>query len=314
MRLALAAATLVAAAAFAKELLPESGPLPPNTMQRLLVVDATAVGKRLVAVGDRGYIATSDDNGASWKRAKAPAAPLLASVRFLDDKRGWAVGHDSIILATTDGGETWVKQFSAVEEQRPLLGVHFLDAKRGFAVGAYGAFYETSDGGAKWTARKILADDKHLNAILDAGKGTLVIFGEAGTILRSTDAGATWQAVPAPYKGSYFGGVVAKDGSLVAFGLRGRIYRSTDAGKTWTQVPSVSEFTLMNGTLLADGTIVLTGSAGTVLASKDNGQAFTAVPSGRRGVIAKALPGAPGALLLMGDAGVRELRVGAMVP
>jgi photosystem II stability/assembly factor-like uncharacterized protein len=305
MRLAIAVATLVAAAAFAKEFLPESGPLPRNTMQRLLVVDATLAGKRLVAVGDRGYIVTSDDNGASWKRAMAPAAPLLTAVTFIDDKHGWAVGHDAMILATADGGETWTKQFSAVEEQRPLLGIHFLDAKHGYAVGAYGAFYETTDGGAKWTARKILADDKHLNAIIEAGKDTLVIFGEAGTLLRSTDAGATWQPVPAPYKGSFFGGVMAKDGAIVAFGLRGRIYRSTDAGKSWTQVPSVSEFTLMNGTLMPDGAIVLAGAAGTLLSSRDNGQSFTAIPSGRRGAISKALPG-PGTILLMTDAGVRE--------
>lgn len=311
MRLAIAAATLVAAAAFATEFLPESGTLPRNTMQRLLIVDATHAGKRVVAVGDRGYIVTTDDNGATWKRAKSPAAPLLTAVRFIDEKQGWAVGHDSMILVTSDGGESWTKQFSAVEEQRPLLGVHFLDAKRGYAVGAYGAFYETVDGGAKWTARKILADDKHLNAIVAAGKDTLVIFGEAGTILRSTDAGATWQPVPSPYKGSFFGGVVAKDGALVAFGLRGRIYRSTDEGRSFTQVPSVSEFTLMNGTLLPDGTVMLTGAAGTVLASRDNGQAFSAVPSGRRGVIAKAVPGAADAVLLMGDSGVRELRPAA---
>jgi photosystem II stability/assembly factor-like uncharacterized protein len=312
MRLAIAAATLVAAAALAKDFLPEAGPLPRNTTQRLLVVDAVQAGKRIVAVGDRGYIVTSDDNGATWKRAKAPAAPLLTSVRFIDDKRGWAVGHDSIILATADGGETWTKQFAAVEEQRPLLGVHFLDAKRGYAVGAYGAFYETSDGGTKWTARKVLSDDKHLNAIVDAGKGTLVIFGEAGTLLRSTDAGATWQPVVSPYKGSFFGGVVAKDGSLVTFGLRGRIYRSADAGKTWTQIPSGTEFTLMNGSLLADGSVVLTGAAGTVLVSRDNGQTFSAVASGRRGVIAKAIPGNAGAILLMGDSGVRELTPAAV--
>jgi len=87
MRLAIAAATLVAAAAFATEFLPEAGPLPPTTMQRLLVVDAARAGNRLVAVGDRGYIVTSDDNGATWKRAKVPASPLLTSVRFIDDKR-----------------------------------------------------------------------------------------------------------------------------------------------------------------------------------------------------------------------------------
>ena len=309
LALALAAATLLAAVD-AKEILPESGPVSINTMQRLLIVDAASVGTRVIAVGDRGWIALSDDRGASWKRAKSPAAPLLTAVDFIDDKRGWAVGHDAMMLATTDGGETWTKQFSGPLDQGPLLDVHFVDAKRGFAVGAYGTFYETSDGGAKWAARKVVADDKHLNAIVDAGKGNLIVLGEAGTILRSGDAGATWQPVASPYKGSFFGGTTTRDGVVLAFGLRGRIYRSTDAGKTWTQVPNASEASLMSASVLADGAIALTGAAGTLLVSRDNGETFAPLASGRRGVISKALAGAPGVILLLGESGVHELRAG----
>ena len=309
LALAIAAATLLTAVD-AKEVLPESGPVSINTMQRLLIVDAASVGTRVVAVGDRGWIALSDDRGASWKRAKSPAAPLLTAVDFIDDKRGWAVGHDAMILATADGGETWTKQFSGPLDQGPLLDVHFVDAKRGFAVGAYGTFYETSDGGAKWAARKVVVDDKHLNAIVDAGKGNLIVLGEAGTILRSGDAGATWQPVASPYKGSFFGGTTTRDGAVLAFGLRGRIYRSTDGGKTWTQVANASEASLMSASVLADGAIALTGAAGTLLVSRDNGETFTPLASGRRGVISKALAGAPGVILLLGESGVHELRAG----
>ena len=42
-------------------------------MERLLLVDATHQGSRVVAVGDRGYIVLSDDNGKTWRRAKSPA-------------------------------------------------------------------------------------------------------------------------------------------------------------------------------------------------------------------------------------------------
>jgi photosystem II stability/assembly factor-like uncharacterized protein len=310
LAIAAIAATLAAATARTADILPESGAVPAHTMRRLLIADAAVAGNRLVAVGDRGWIVLSDDRGASWKRAKSPAAPLLTAVDFIDDKRGWAVGHDAMILATADGGETWTKQFSGPLEQGPLLDVHFVDAKRGFAVGAYGTFYETSDGGAQWALRKVVADDKHLNAIVDAGKGNLVVLGEAGTILRSGDSGATWQPVASPYKGSFFGGATTRDGAVLAFGLRGRIYRSTDAGKTWTQVANASEASLMNASVLADGAIALTGAAGTLLVSRDNGQTFTPLPSGRRGVISKALAGAPGVILLLGEAGVHELRAG----
>ena len=72
----------------------DPGELRKVTMERLLLADATRVGNRVIAVGDRGYIVYSDDNGATWKRAKSPAAPRLTSVDFVDSKHGWAVGQE----------------------------------------------------------------------------------------------------------------------------------------------------------------------------------------------------------------------------
>ncbi len=303
----LTAATLVAAVAFAKEILPASGPLWATTMQRLLLVDAARLGNRIVAVGDRGYIAYSDDNGANWTRAKAPSAPLLTAVEFIDAKTGWAVGHDSVILGTLDGGETWTQQFAAASEQRPLLDVLFLSKTDGFAVGAYGAFYETSDGGKTWNARKILEEDKHLNAILRVADGKLLILGEAGAILVSADNGKTWSAVASPYKGSLFGGIVADDGAVVAFGLRGRIYRSTDSGKTWKQIDNASVATLMGGAKLPGGALVIAGGSGVVLVSRDHGQSFVPLATGTTRAFAKAVLGAPNEVLLLGEAGARSV-------
>jgi photosystem II stability/assembly factor-like uncharacterized protein len=287
--------------------LPASGPLAKVTMQRLLLTDAARIGNRVVAVGDHGYIVYSDDNGTSWKRAKAPLAPLLTSVTFADMKNGWAVGHDSVILASADAGENWAQQFSAPSEQRPLLDVLFLDKDNGFAVGAYGAFYETADSGKTWSPRKILNDDKHLNAIVRAGEGKLLILGEAGTILASGDNAKTWTAVPPPYKGSLFGAVVADDGAIVSFGMRGRIFRSGDSGKTWKQIDNASVASLMGGSKLPDGALVIAGAAGMVLVSRDNGQSFVPLPTGSTKAYAKALLGAPNAVLLLGEAGARDV-------
>jgi photosystem II stability/assembly factor-like uncharacterized protein len=292
--------------AAAADLLPQSGPLPKVTMERLLLIDAAHMGSRVVAVGDRGYIVLSDDNGGTWRRAKSPAAPLLTAVEFVDAKHGWAVGHDSVILATVDGGESWTEQFSAPAEQRPLLDVLFIDTQRGFAIGAYAAFYETTDGGKSWNPRKVIEDDKHLNAFVRLPEGRLIILGEAGTILASQDAGATWTVVPSPYKGSLFGGLVADDGAVVAFGLRGRIFRSTDAGKTWMAVDNASVATLMGGSKLPDGTLVIAGNGGTVLVSRDNGQSFVPLATGSTKAFSKALLGPPNAVILIGETGARE--------
>jgi photosystem II stability/assembly factor-like uncharacterized protein len=296
------------------EVLPASGPVSATTMQRLLLLDAERFGNRIVAVGDRGYIVLSDDHGAHWRRAKAPNAPLLTAIDFLDDQLGIVVGHDSVILASRDGGETWTQQFSAPAEQRPLLDVVFVKKDFAVAVGAYGAYYESVDSGKTWKSRKITADDKHFNAILELGEGSLLILGEAGTILSTNDWGKTWTPMPSPYKGSFFGALVTDDGAVVAFGMRGRIYRSTDKGKTWKQVDNPSTATLIGGEKLPDGALVLAGSAGTALVSRDQGRSFVPIKTGTTKGFAKPLLGAPNALLLLGEAGAREVPLASAKP
>ena len=291
----------------ALDVLPSSGALRANTMQRLLLVDAERFANRIVAVGDRGYVVITDDRGATWRRAKTPPAPLLTAVDFLDDQLAIAVGHDSVILSSADGGENWTQRFSAPADGRPLLDVLFVKKDFAVAVGAYGAYYESIDAGSTWTARKIIADDKHFNVILELGQGNLLILGEAGTILTSTDWGKSWSPVPSPYKGSFFGAVVTDDGAVVAFGMRGRIYRSADKGKTWKQVDNPSTATLIGAEKLPDGAVVIAGSAGTALVSRDNGQSFVPIKTGTTKAFAKPVFGAENTVLLLGEGGAREV-------
>jgi len=296
------------------DVLPASGPVSATTMQRLLLLDAERFGNRIVAVGDRGYIVLTDDHGAHWRRAKAPSAPLLTAIDFLDDQLGIVVGHDSVILASRDGGETWTQQFSAPAEQRPLLDVLFVKKDFAIAVGAYGAYYESVDAGRTWKGRKISADDKHFNAILELGQGSLLILGEAGTILSSTDWGKSWSPMASPYKGSFFGALVTDDGAVVAFGMRGRIYRSIDKGKTWKQVDNPSTATLIGGEKLPDGAIVLAGSAGTALVSRDQGRSFVPIRTGTTKAFAKPIVGTDNSLLLLGEGGAREVPLTIVKP
>ena len=330
-----------------------SGPMSAQTMSRLLLTDGARVGNRVVAVGDRGYIVYSDNNGGSWQRALTPPnTPLLTAVYFLDAKTGWAVGHDSTILASTDQGATWLKSFSAADQQKPFMDVTFIDADTGFAVGAYGAFYATIDGGKTWASRKLFDtakavtlpiaakpgkyqskgngkpndgemddkaagkegdDDKHINAIAKLGDNKLFVAGEAGMLARSDDRGKTWVKIASPYKGSFFGVIQAQDDAVLIFGLRGRIYRSTDATlNNWKLIKNKSVASLMGATRLSDGALVLVGLSGTVLVSRDNGESFTPLPVGSTKALAAPLPGAPNALLLIGEAGVRETALSAV--
>lgn len=295
-------------------ILPAAGPLSKQTMSRLLLNDAARIGNRVVAVGDRGYIVVSDSNGENWERAKTPAnLPMLTALYFSDAKTGWAVGHDAVILKTTDEGSSWTQAFAAATEQKPLMDIIFTDANTGFAVGAYGAFYETIDGGKSWNSRKVSEEDKHLNAIIKTGEGKLLIVGEAGTLLRSDDVGKSWSKLESPYKGSYFGAIQAADGAVIIYGLRGRIFISTDASlKSWNAVENKSTASVMGSTRLPDGALVLTGLAGTALISRDNGRSFAALTTGSTKGISVPLLGAPNAILLFGETGARDILTSAL--
>lgn len=279
-----------------------------------LMIDVVHAGKRLVAVGDRGHILYSDDQGATWAQAKVPTRQLLTAVFFVDDKHGWAVGHDAQILASTDGGATWTQQYQDLKREAPLLDVWFKDASHGLAVGAYGALLETNDGGNTWedvSDRLDNEDQFHLNAIAVIKDSGLFIVGEQGSMFRSSDDGQTWEKLEGPYEGSLFGVIgTAQPQTLLAYGLRGNLYRSTDFGSNWEQVEleaarGALEFGLSGATLLEDGSLVVVGNGGSVVVSHDDGQTFSVFNRPDRISLSAVTAAGNGNLILAGQGGVR---------
>jgi photosystem II stability/assembly factor-like uncharacterized protein len=117
---------------------------------------ASAGSSHLWAVGQAdsndtisAVIVATRDGGATWKAQDASDAGTrggLISVAFADAERGWAVGAGHwdestntirpVILATSDGGETWKEQdASAGGSAGWVNAVCFFDAARGWAVG-----------------------------------------------------------------------------------------------------------------------------------------------------------------------------------
>lgn len=161
-------------------------------------------------------------------------SPLM-DVWFQDAALGWAVGAFGTLLATDDGGQSWINQAGGIENP----------------------------------------DEFHLNAVTGDSQGRVFIAGEGGVMYRSLDAGRSWEALDAFYQGSWFGTVYsAPHRALLVFGLRGNAYRSEDFGDSWQAVDGAGEISLAGGAAGAHGEIVLVGSAGTVLRSADGGQSF----------------------------------------
>lgn len=241
---------------------------------RSLLLDVTLAGDRAVAVGERGHVLLSDDYGRSWRQVKTPTRTTLTAVHFADRQNGWAVGHENVILATRDRGESWVQQYPPGNIEERFLDVHFMNSRDGLAVGAYGWAHLTGNGGETWEQVEISLDQMHLNRISRGPDGRLFIAVEGGELLTSGDGGDSWESLPSPYDGSLFGVLPLGPRTLLTYGLRGNVFRSTDTGRNWEQVQTPILVLIMHAVRLSSGQVILAGQNGQFLVSQDGGRAF----------------------------------------
>ncbi|WP_271407955.1 WD40/YVTN/BNR-like repeat-containing protein [Pseudomonas sp. Q1-7] len=317
--------------------------------QHSLLVGLASAGDRLVAVGQRGHILTSDDAGESWQQARVPVSSDLVAVHFPTARHGWAVGHDGVVLHSGDGGANWERQLdgrqigptllahyealarSAPDDEalaalvdeakrmteegadKPFLDVWFENERVGYIVGAFNLLFRTEDGGRSWTPWMERTDNPsalNLYAIRPAD-GELYIAGEQGLLLRLDRATGRFESRPAAYDGSFFG-ILGKPGVALVFGLRGNVFRSVDGGASWNPVETGLPVSITTGTALADGRLALLSQAGHLLLSRDDGASFQLQPQPALAPVAAAQAAqaaGPGQLVLVGVRGARPLRV-----
>ncbi len=277
-----------------------AAPVVPN----MLLLDGAVAGAEILAVGERGTILGTNDQGRTWEARPSLVDATLTGISFAPDgRRGWIVGHDALILATEDGGRSWRKQWQGENLTDSFLDVLALDERHVIAVGAFGLCVETTDGGATWTQRRLLDDDYHLNRITCGSSATLYLAGEHGTLLRSRDQGATWDGIHSPYDGSFYGILPLGEQRLLAYGLRGRLYLSADDGDTWEPVANEQRNLMLTALAIAPQRVIAAGQARAFVALElANASLQPAYPT-MQTAVAELLLLPDGSLLCLGEAG-----------
>ena len=146
-------------------------------------------------------ILRSDDAGLTWTIQRDVLGHWLRAVFFTDVNNGYAVGDSGVVLKTSDGGTNWnVLTLTGNFTTRNYNALYFLNRDTGLIVGGYPAndsiqtILGTTDGGANWN---VIMDQlgPMLKSISFADRSQAYVVGNHGIVMKSTDAGLTWNNV-----------------------------------------------------------------------------------------------------------------------
>jgi photosystem II stability/assembly factor-like uncharacterized protein len=203
-------------------------------------------------VGNEGRIFKTTDSGETWRRKDSGTTLNLVSICFINDRVGYASSEGldcpshncskgSLLLKTTDCGETWTKVL--LPEFYRILSLKFFNESQGVAIiytkGQMDSLKTnvatSSDGGSSWQMANI--ELKPGVERLFFSDDLIFIQGRHQKLYKSSDYGVTWDAINTP---------VIQDNSIRYFyfinenigfvDVMTGIYKTSDGGNSWYEV------------------------------------------------------------------------------
>ncbi|WP_246166870.1 WD40/YVTN/BNR-like repeat-containing protein [Marinobacter salinexigens] len=281
--------------AFAIEDVIDTPSRPTELAPQNLLTDVVMAGDRFVAVGERGHIIYSDDQGQSWTQAEVPVSVTLTGLDFSTPDHGWAVGHSGVVLHSEDAGATWEIQ---------MTGVHAAELAIASQEDAIAEMEqrveeapEDEKGDLEWALDDMYFSLENMQADLDIGpvnpfldvwfgddNGGFVL-GAYGTIFHTKDGGESWQdwspRLDNPQKFHLNAIAQVAGGAMVIVGEAGQIHVSVDGGDTWQRRESPYPGSLFG--VIGTGRVnemLAFGLRGTLMFSSDLGKSWSMISTG----------------------------------
>lgn len=281
----------------------------PKAKQSLLL-DAIKVGDRTFVIGDKGHILYADNvsgEDTQWLQAKVPTIQMLTAIDFVDENTGWAVGHDGLILKTTDKGATWTVSLDGLSVQKQKNISNLKQARE--KLKALKAQYEAAEAEAREdmamdiedaeydieSAENKLNKPVYTSPLLDvyfADSQNGYAVGAFGSFWMTSDGGENWVDLSAKVPnedGFHFNALTGANGYVFAAGEMGMVIRSKDKGATWETLSTPYDGTFFTLSASENAQLIIAaGLRGNAYYSTDQGATWSRSQTGTDSSIAGA--------------------------
>ena len=307
-----------APAAFALADIIETPARPTDLAPENLLNDATRTGDRIVAVGERGHIIYSDDEGKTWVQGEVPVSVTLTGIDFGSETHGWAVGHSGVVLHTEDAGATWSLQLDGIRAAE--MAIESREDQIAAIEKRIEEAPESEKSDLEWALDDLYFALEHLRADLDVGPVNPLldvwfendshgfVVGAYGMFLRTTDGGETWVDWAPRIENRqnfHLNGITrVTGGALVVVGEAGQIHVSVDGGETFQRRESPYEGSLFG--VIGTGQvneILAFGLRGNMLFSTDLGKSWRMIPNSAGATLNNGAVAEDGRITLVGNGG-----------
>lgn len=220
--------------------------------------------------GEKNAIFKTEDGGRNWIEMPLSNEPLgLGVVHFVSEDIGFVAGsagppRTALVLLTEDGGLTW-HDCSEGLAARWLSDAFARNEDGVLLVGGLRAIVRSVDQGRTWTDA-VGEIGGMVRGLAFADKTTAWAVGHNGLVMRSDDAGRSWQALP-PFTENRLRDVEFindREGFIVGDGNEEPVslWTTLDAGKTWK--PAAGDFPDLHRIVLSPSYVYLVGDTGAV--------------------------------------------------
>jgi len=267
-----------------------------SLVEKSVFLEIDSYANRQILVGEYGRILVRENSDSAWFQANVPVQTTITAVDFIDEQVAWAVGHQGVILKTTDGGHNWNKVFdglqltgllkSSLETHIAFLSAEFERAEMAnidedmlddLEMQLDDALYKLED----LTANAGI-EISFFDVLFSTADYGLVI-GAYGAMLETKDGGNSWEYigfdVPNP-EGFHLNALTTDaDNNIYIIGEAGLGIATSDQGQTWRSLDIDYPGSLF-GIEVQGKTLYSYGLRGNMFASQNQGETWQRLDTG----------------------------------